>query len=120
MGEDTEEINRCPKGEKLNQALLKVLGEYRDAIKKPFGNNSLANYIRRDLPAIIKSTAHIPNKYLIEGSPGQDNWAEVPWVCIFDKTITTFAQTGYCIPYLFDANMEGVFRVTKNDRKTAN
>ncbi|MFC1804303.1 MrcB family domain-containing protein [Candidatus Omnitrophota bacterium] len=93
----------------MKQALLKVLNEYKANTRGALAGNSLANYIRRDLPAVIKATAHIPKQYLIEGAPGQGNWAEIPWVGIFDKSITTSAQKGYYIVYLFDANMEGVY-----------
>ena len=40
------------------------------------------------------------SKYLIVGSVGQGNWAMVPWICIFDKSITTSATKGVYIVYL--------------------
>lgn len=38
---------------------------------------------------------------VVEGSPGQGNWAAVPWISIFDPAITTSATAGYYAVYLF-------------------
>jgi 5-methylcytosine-specific restriction protein A len=40
---------------------------------------------------------------LVEGSPGQGNWAAVPWISVFDPVITTSATSGYYVVYLFHA-----------------
>jgi hypothetical protein len=37
------------------------------------------------------------------------NWAQLPWVGIFNPNITSSAQSGYYIVYLFKENMEGVY-----------
>jgi 5-methylcytosine-specific restriction enzyme A len=41
---------------------------------------------------------------MVEGSPGQGNWAAVPWISVFDPAITTTATSGYYVVYLFHAN----------------
>src|SRR5690606_22031386 len=42
-------------------------------------------------------------------SVGQGRWADVPWIGIFDKSITTSAQKGYYVCILFGDNMNSVF-----------
>jgi 5-methylcytosine-specific restriction protein A len=37
----------------------------------------------------------------VAGSPGKGNWAETPWVAVFDPLVTETAQRGYYIVYLF-------------------
>jgi len=38
---------------------------------------------------------------IVQGSPGQGQWAAVPWISIFDPAITTSATRGYYVVYLF-------------------
>ena len=47
--------------------------------------------------------------YIVKGSPGMGNWSQLPWVAIFNPDITTSAQSGYYIVYLFKENMQGVY-----------
>jgi 5-methylcytosine-specific restriction protein A len=53
-----------------------------------------------------------------EGSPGQGNWAAVPWISVFDPAITTSATRGYYVVYLFHAN-EPVVHLSLNQGTTA-
>ena len=48
---------------------------------------------------------------LVEGSPGQGNWAAVPWISVFDPAITTSATRGYYVVYPVDClPSESAFR----------
>lgn len=49
------------------------------------------------------------NRYLIKASYGNSNWANIPWIAIFDKEITVTAQEGYYIVILFNADMSGFY-----------
>ncbi|MHC4278085.1 MAG: MrcB family domain-containing protein [Planctomycetota bacterium] len=93
----------------MRETLLKILNEYLTDKNKPFKGNPLANFLRHGAPESIKKTAHLTNKYLVEGSAGKSNGADIPWICVFDKEITKSAQWEYYIVYLFDANMQGVY-----------
>lgn len=42
--------------------------------------------------------------YLVTGSPGQGNWATTPWASVFERSITTTAQRGFYLVYLFRAD----------------
>ncbi|ETB72596.1 hypothetical protein A943_04165 [Bacillus sp. CPSM8] len=50
-----------------------------------------------------------PNIYHVAGSVGKGRWAEIPWVSIFLKNLTTSATRGYYIVYLFRADGSGVY-----------
>lgn len=50
-----------------------------------------------------------PNIYHVAVSVGIGRWAEIPWVSIFIKNLTTSATRGYYIVYLFSADGSGVY-----------
>ncbi len=93
----------------MQQSMHHVLSNYLIAKQEDFGNNDLANFIRNTLEARTVESCNISlKKYKVEGSPGKGNWAEVPWLCVFDKDITQTATRGFYIVYLFNADMSGV------------
>ncbi|MED0674545.1 DUF3578 domain-containing protein [Aneurinibacillus thermoaerophilus] len=88
----------------------RVLKEYNLATNEPFKEHNLGNFIRHNMTEVIMKAANFdPTLYKITGSVGQGQWAEVPWVSIFRKSITTSATKGYYIVYLFQANMSGFY-----------
>ncbi len=93
----------------MKNELAQVLLTYPHSKERPFSNHPAAQYIRHSLPNLIAKEASISSAYKIEGSAGKGRWAEIPWVCIFDKEITQSAQDGYYIVYLFRADMKGVY-----------
>jgi 5-methylcytosine-specific restriction protein A len=86
----------------------RVLAEYPAAREQPLQGNPLAQAIRRTLPDELGELLNEPT-YIAEGSPGAGNWAETPWVAIFDPLVTTTAQRGYYIVFLFRGDGEGVY-----------
>ncbi len=48
-------------------------------------------------------------EFVVKGSIGKGNIARVPWVGIFNKTITTSAEEGFYIVLLFSEDMSGCF-----------
>ncbi|MHB8624519.1 MAG: MrcB family domain-containing protein [Sulfuricaulis sp.] len=93
----------------LNAALNLFLEEYPEAIKKLFAGNSVAEFIRNDIPKTIEAIIGKTDRYLVHGSAGQGNWARVPWVAIFDRLITDTAQDGYYLVYLVKEDFSGVY-----------
>ncbi len=93
------------------QGLLNyVMNGYLDAKKQPFSGNSMANTIRNNFPSEIFKTGLVtPEKYVITGGPGQGNWVSIPWVGIFNRSITTSATKGVYIVYLFSGDCESVY-----------
>jgi 5-methylcytosine-specific restriction protein A len=113
----------------LREGFDRVLNEYLRASKDNFAKHELANFIRGELRNSLVQAAGENDRLVFKGSAGQGNWARGPWVGIFDKLITTSAQTGYYAVYLFREDMEGVYlslnqgmteakRIYKSDAKT--
>jgi|UniRef100_UPI0040479ACF 5-methylcytosine-specific restriction enzyme A len=71
---------------------------------------SSAEVLSKSIPFQLYKKAGIPEKkYKIQGSIGQGNPAEIPWICVFDLDITSSAQDGFYIVYLFKSDMSGVY-----------
>ncbi len=54
----------------------------------------------------------------VEGSSGAGNWAAVPWISIFDPSVTTSATRGYYVVHLFHTS-DPVVHVSLNQGTTA-
>lgn len=99
--------------EKLN--IIKTFNAKNDSNNSPKKSFSLydletAKIISKSLPDLLYSKSGISrSKYIIKGSIGKGNPSEVPWICIFDIDITSSAQNGYYIAFLFDSKMGGVY-----------
>lgn len=86
---------------KMQEMINKILNEYVACKKQTFAGHSMGSFFRNEIPSGIYNTGIVDSKdYLITGSVGQGNWATVPWVCIFDRAITTSATKGVYIVYL--------------------
>jgi 5-methylcytosine-specific restriction protein A len=94
----------------IKEAFLEVLRNYKEETKQPIVKNPIALDIRKSLPDLIKHRTGIDESiYRIYGSAGQGNWAEIPWIAILDRDITTSTQEGIYICYLFSADMQKVY-----------
>jgi 5-methylcytosine-specific restriction enzyme A len=51
----------------------------------------------------------VHSSYLVVGSPGQGNWAETPWVAVFDPLETETAQEGIYVVYLLRGDGGGLY-----------
>lgn len=49
------------------------------------------------------------NRYLIKASIGAGQRSEIPWLCIFNKSVTTSATQGIYICFLFRKDMSGFY-----------
>lgn len=76
---------------------------------KKFESYASAVALTKELPKILMESSGLGHKYLIKGSAGKGNIAEVPHICIFDIEITSSAQNGYYIAYLFDSKMSRLY-----------
>src|SRR5262249_14250474 len=52
-----------------------------------------------------------------KGSAGAGNWADVPWLAVFDPLVTTTATRGYYVVYLFH-NSEPEVHLSLNQGNT--
>ena len=88
----------------------KILNEYIHAKNEPFSGHGIGNYMRNEVPNLIYQTNLVdPSTYLVSGSVGQGNWATIPWICIFDRNITTSATKGIYIVYLFSKDCNTLY-----------
>lgn len=71
--------------------------------KRPLGN-----IVRKDIAHLIGAQLQ-ENIYKVKGSVGAGSWADVPWVGVFDKRVTTSAQRGVYIVYLLNKTTKELF-----------
>lgn len=87
-----------------------ICKNYTKSQSENFSNHILGEKLRYDLPNKIFELLNLNNsQFKITGSIGQGQWAEIPWISIFLKDITTSATSGYYIVYLFKSDMSGFY-----------
>lgn len=112
---DKERATEIIKDNKTFNIALKageIPGKSHPEDKKTFSLYGVpsAKNLSVNLPSLLHGKAGIPeSKFKIQGSIGQGNPAEIPWMCVFDKEITTSAQEGFYIVYLFKSDLSGVY-----------
>ncbi len=95
---------------KLREVIDKFLNGYVEAKKGSFTGSPFGTFVRSEIPNAIYNTGLVdPQNYLITGSVGQGNWATIPWICIFDRSITTTATKGVYIVYLLSKTGESLY-----------
>jgi 5-methylcytosine-specific restriction enzyme A len=103
----------------LRETLQRILTEFPDARKQPLEAHPLARFIRAEADQAIRDgLGDQGSGLLVQGSPGQGNWAAVPWIAVFDPTVTTSAIRGYYVVYLFHA-IEPIAFLSLNQGTTA-
>jgi 5-methylcytosine-specific restriction protein A len=103
----------------LREMLQTILADYPKAKTEPLEGHVLAQFIRGDAEdAVQQALGELGAGLLVEGSPGQGNWAAVPWISVFDPAITTRATRGYYVVYLFHAH-ESLVHLSLNQGTTA-
>jgi 5-methylcytosine-specific restriction enzyme A len=94
----------------LRETLQKILTDYPQARTTALEGNPLAQYIRGDAAAAVSDAlGEVGEGLVVQGSPGQGNWAVVPWISIFDPAITTSATRGFYVVYLFHTDKPLVY-----------
>lgn len=96
--------------ENLSEAFERILNEYLTEKGNPFKGNGLGRFVRNELVEILNGTMSLDeNKYYVSASVGQGVWATIPWLCCFDRSVTTSATNGYYLVYLFKEDMSGFY-----------
>ena len=101
--------NQADSSFSLHDALHSVMSSYLDAKKESFGGHSLGNLLRQAIPNGLKELSFIGDNLKVQGSVGQGNWANIPWIAIMDKRITETTQQGEYIVYQFAEDMSSVY-----------
>jgi 5-methylcytosine-specific restriction protein A len=98
--------------ESIQKLLEKVLHNYlseKFEYKKAKKTVPLYKTVVQDLPRYFQDLGNISNEIKIEGSIGKGMITYTPWLCFFDKEITTSAQHGYYVCMLFREDMKGFY-----------
>lgn len=93
----------------FSSALKQVLHEYTIESSKGFAGNPLAKLIRQELPKYPRNFIGKSDRFIIQGSPGQGNWAQIPWLGVFDRLVTESARTGFYVVYLIREDVSGIY-----------
>lgn len=94
----------------MSDSFKYIMDNYSEATGQELKNHPLAKFIRDDIVDTLYRESNLDReKYLIKGSAGQGQWATIPWIACFKRTITTSAACGYDIVYLFREDMNGFY-----------
>ncbi len=94
----------------LRRAINKFLNGYVDVKQETFNGHPFGIFVRNEIPNVMYNTQLIDkSSYLITGSVGKGNWAMVPWICIFDRKITTSTTKGVYIVYLLSKDGNSLY-----------
>lgn len=88
----------------IGQALARVMDDYEAERARHVSQSTsmLPSFIRADLAAAVAAVVRgskWPHK--VKASAGTGLWAETPWVAVFDEDVTSSAQRGFYVVYLF-------------------
>ncbi|WP_164505259.1 MrcB family domain-containing protein [Companilactobacillus keshanensis] len=79
---------------------MEVLDNYPREKMNPLKNNFFAALMQDGLNNSIDNL-FLGTRYKTKGSAGIGHWATIPWIGVFDTSITTKASDGFYIAYLF-------------------
>lgn len=94
----------------LRQLFEEVMNNYIVAKNsQPFKGNRMGEILRNEIPNAIQKFSFIGEDFIVKGSCGQGNWAEIPWVAIMHKSVTKTTMEGVYIVYLFSSDMKRLY-----------
>ncbi len=91
----------------IQEIIQQILGSYSAARQETFEQHPLGTIVRTVMKQSISQV--VGKGWNVKGSIGNGNWAETPWLAIFDPQVTTSAQRGYYVVYLFDQDGRHVY-----------
>jgi 5-methylcytosine-specific restriction protein B len=108
---------RSKEGMSLRDRLLRFSEVYDEDRKEKF-SKSLESFqiICKEIPAIMKRKLQ-KSDLPIQGSIGQGNFANYPWVAIFNPQVSTGATNGYYVVLLISDDLERIY-LTLNQGST--
>ncbi len=94
----------------MKELLTEITQNFITSKSLPFKNNPMGKLFRNTFPSKIENLLSLDEtSYKVEGSIGQGNWAEIPWISVFYTDFTKTATNGYYIVYLFKSDMSGFY-----------
>ncbi len=92
----------------MKEIFISTITSYLEEKSKSYSNTDFAVKFKNNFVKLISEIV-ASNHYKIKASVGGGNWANIPWIAIFDKLITENAQQGYYPVYLFKEDMSGFY-----------
>lgn len=97
---------------KISILLKKFAASYLSQKEQPFRYTDISRILTDELPPLLRSRLTLrDDKYKVQGSVGNGNWAEIPWLAILDSQITTSTTRGYYIVILIHPDMKAFYLV---------
>ncbi|MGM1022994.1 MAG: MrcB family domain-containing protein [Bacillota bacterium] len=93
----------------LRNKFLYILSNYLAATQQEFKGHRVGEFVRGEAAQAVGQAGQLNDPFKVVGSVGQGRWAEVPWIAIFNQQITSGAQQGFYIVYLFSADLKRVY-----------
>ena len=90
----------------MKSELERIAESYLTAKKEVFTHNPVAKLIREEARKAVRLALGSDGEALLfKGSAGMSQWMDSPWIGVLDPLVTTTAQRGYYVVYLFSASM---------------
>ncbi|AUB59817.1 hypothetical protein BK009_03480 [Methanobacterium subterraneum] len=93
----------------LKEFMEKIFSDYQSARKENYVDNPLVKLIKKEFPDNLSNNIKVIDNYKCIGYPGSGNWAESPYVDIFNPDISKGLESGYYVLYIFSENTEKVY-----------
>ena len=93
----------------LREFMEKIFSDYQSAKKEKYIDHSIVTLLKKDFPDYLSNITNKFGNYTCIGYPGEGNWAESPYVGIFDPEISKGLDSGYYILYIFSEDTKKVF-----------
>jgi 5-methylcytosine-specific restriction protein A len=75
-----------------------------------FSHNNITRLITETIPDEIVATLNLSDEeYLVRGSVGQGQWAEIPWIAIMHRGVTKSTQSGFYNVILLTKNLDRAY-----------
>lgn len=80
--------------------------EFKD---QHFAGNEVVTVLNTGLNILDNKQLFLTDGFTSKGSAGNGNWATVPWIALFDTKISSSAQKGFYLVYLFSPDLDCVY-----------
>ena len=93
----------------LKDLFSSVLENYINGFKKTDKTDPIYDVLIHEIPTALGALFHMRKDLLVAGSLGKGQKTDYPWVAIYNKNITTSAQRGLYLVYLFKKDKSGFY-----------
>lgn len=83
---------------------------YPEITNQSYSYNETTKLLTETIPNQIQKEHNLnSDEYFLKGSVGNGRWAEIPWIAIMHRGVTTSTQTGYYNTLLFSKNLDRAY-----------